>query len=67
MMCKFCPTCIVELQEEKRKLGRGNKKWLVCPSCGFRMRSHDPQPDNHLIDESNRTNTLEDEENNDYR
>jgi len=31
----YCPNCVSEMQEEKRKLGKV-KKWLKCPSCGVR-------------------------------
>ena len=46
---KTCPTCVDELIEDKKKLGKGSKQWLVCPSCGFRMRSYD-DPDSLIID-----------------
>lgn len=37
-MCKeikYCPNCVSEMSEDKRKLGRVTK-WYKCPSCGVR-------------------------------
>ena len=65
-MSKICPTCIDELVPDKRKLGKVSN-WLKCPSCGFRVRPYDPQPDTHFIKESKRPDILEeDEENRSY-
>lgn len=36
-MNEHCPQCILELKEQKKKLG-SLTNWLVCPECGFRKR-----------------------------
>ena len=37
-MKEYCPIHVVELKEDRKKLGHF-KLWLVCPKCGFRKRA----------------------------
>ena len=34
----ICQECIVEMVPNKRKLGTGSHKWVVCPKCGCRLK-----------------------------
>lgn len=37
-MPEYCPTCIVELSTDHKKLGPC-KNWLICPNCGYRIKN----------------------------
>lgn len=65
-MKTFCENCGVELIVNRRKLGRGSTKWLICNSCGIRIKANshwykDQKLDN-FIKEKNRINSNGDEE-----
>lgn len=50
---KQCPNCVEYLKPDKKNLG-GCKNWLLCPSCGYRIKSGDEsKAENlHLIGDS---------------
>jgi DNA-directed RNA polymerase subunit M/transcription elongation factor TFIIS len=40
---EYCPECCIELINNRKKLGKGSSKWLICPKCGYRIK------DNYLV------------------
>ena len=37
-MKTICPNCVEKLVPNRKKLG-GLTNWLICPTCGYRVRS----------------------------
>lgn len=57
-MTKYCPNCVEPLILNTKKLGKGSTKWLVCKSCGLRVKANSTYYDNQEFDEFMKTKDI---------